>query len=187
MHDKWAKNAAKDPCNWALMKDPVEAISYHTFPFVPDRTRVELVIANICGGWCLVMVEVVWLVLSLGDKEKLSSPQRHMSFSINVISILCTKDSRLDAFVAFFICHCPPLFAWLCVVVCVACGMWAVDVDVGVDTGVSLSGSRMNCYLLARILLLHCRMRKLNFVAKCKLASAMAHAQSQRSCFSARS
>jgi len=45
MHDKWAKNAAKDPCNWALMKDPVEAISYHTFPFVPDRTRVELVIA----------------------------------------------------------------------------------------------------------------------------------------------
>lgn len=126
MHDKWAKNAAKDPCNWALMKDPVEAISYHTFPFVPDRTRVELVITNICGGWCLVMVEVVWLVLSLGDKEKLSSPQRHMSFSINVISILCTKDSRLDAFVAFFICHCPlylPGYVWW-YVWHVVCGLW---------------------------------------------------------------
>jgi len=51
-----------------------------------------------------------------------------------------------------------------------ACMPWNLWICGCVWLRVSLSGSRMNCYLLARILL-HCRMRKLNFVVKCKLAS----------------
>jgi len=89
-----------------------------------------------------------------------------MSFSINVIPILCTKDSRLGVFVAFshFLFA---ISAFICLYALVFVDMWICGC---VWLRVSLSGSRMNCYLLARILL-HCRMRKLNFVVKCKLAS----------------
>lgn len=53
------------------------------------------------------------LPAGLGDKEELSSPQRHMSFSINVISILCTKDSRVDVFSPrIFYLPFSPLFAY---------------------------------------------------------------------------